>query len=209
MERSEVFLGQKKSIARYDMDEQAPTWSLDIEDTPGIMTTYGKYLFAQCVNKWSTKHIHYMVDAKSGGILWRSDLIKSYILPHYLKDDMFYINKDGKVCKLNLRSGKIIFEEKFAGFVRRGSFILFISGKKVYLTSKKKTLLVDQTNGKTSEVEQMANFTKDKITVASGVGRDQISTVILSVMAAQGGDAGAGTMFGGGDGGGGGGDGGG
>jgi len=209
MERSEVFLGQKKSIARYDMDEQLPTWSLDIEDTPGIMTTYDKYLFAQCVNKWSTKHIHYMVDAKSGGILWRSDLIKSYILPHYLKDDMFYINKDGKVCKLNLRSGKIIFEEKFAGFVRRGSFILFISGKKVYLTSKKKTLLVDQTNGKTSEVEQMADFTKDKITVASGVGRDQISTVILSVMAAQGGDAGAGLMLGGGDGGGGGGDGGG
>ena len=110
MERSEVFLGQKKSIARYDMDEQVPTWSLDIEDTPGIMTTYDKYLFAQCVNKWSTKHIHYMVDAKSGGILWRSDLIKSYILPHYLKDDMFYINKDGKVCKLNLISGKIIFE---------------------------------------------------------------------------------------------------
>ena len=202
MERSEVFLGKKKAIARYDMDEQVPTWSLDIEDTPGIMTTYDKYLFAQCVNKWSTKHIHYMVDAKSGGILWRSDLIKSYILPHYLKDDMFYINKDGKVCKLNLRSGKIIFEEKFAGFVRRGSFILFISGKKVYLTSKKKTLLVDQTNGKTSEVEQMADFTKDKITVASGVGRDQISTVILSVMAAQGGDAGAGLMLGGGDGGG-------
>ena len=199
MERSEVFLGQKKSIARYDMDEQVPTWSLDIEDTPGIMTTYDKYLFAQCVNKWSTKHIHYMVDAKSGGILWRSDLIKSYILPHYLKDDMFYINKDGKVCKLNLRSGKIIFEEKFAGFVRRWSFILFISGKKVYLTSKKKTLLVDQTNGKTSEVEQMANFTKDKITVASGVGRDQISTVILSVMAAHAGDGGG---NGGGDGGG-------
>jgi len=199
MERSEVFLGQKKSIARYDMDEQVPTWSLDIEDTPGIMTTYDKYLFAQCVNKWSTKHIHYMIDAKSGGILWRSDLIKSYILPHYLKDDMFYINKDGKVCKLNLRSGKIIFEEKFAGFVRRWSFILFISGKKVYLTSKKKTLLVDQTNGKTSEVEQMANFTKDKITVASGVGRDQISTVILSVMAAHAGDGGG---NGGGDGGG-------
>jgi len=209
MERSEVFLGKKKAIARYDMDEQVPTWSLDIEDTPGIMTTYDKYLFAQCVNKWGTKHIHYMVDAKSGDILWRSELIKSYILPHYLKDDMFYINKDGKVCKLNLRSGKIIFEEKFAGFVRRGSFILFISGKKVYLTSKKKTLLVDQTNGKTSEVEQMADFTKDKITVASGVGRDQISTVILSVMAAQGGDAGAGLMLGGGDGGGGGGDGGG
>ena len=199
MERSEVFLGQKKSIARYDMDEQVPTWSLDIEDTPGIMTTYDKYLFAQCVNKWSTKHIHYMIDAKSGGILWRSDLIKSYILPHYLKDDMFYINKDGKVCKLNLRSGKIIFEEKFAGFVSRWSFILFISGKKVYLTSKKKTLLVNQTNGKTSEVEQMANFTKDKITVASGVGRDQISTVILSVMAAHAGDGGG---NGGGDGGG-------
>ena len=44
----------------------------------------------------------------------------------------------------------------------------------------------------------MADFTKDKITVASGVGRDQISTVILSVMAAQGGDAGAGLMLGGG-----------
>ena len=185
MEKNEVFLGQKKSIARYDLDQQKPTWSLEIEETPGIMTTYNKYLFAQCVNKWGTKYIHYMVDAISGEILWRSDLIKSYILPHYLEDDMFYTSTSGQICKLELKTGKVIFEEKFAGVFTRSSFILFLTDTKVYLTSKKKTLLVNQANGTTSEVNQLSKFTTSKITVASGVGRDQISTVILSLMAAQ------------------------
>ena len=205
MEKNEVFLGQKKSIARYDLDQQKPTWSLEIEETPGIMTTYNKYLFAQCVNKWGTKYIHYMVDAISGEILWRSDLIKSYILPHYLEDDMFYTNTSGQVCKLELKTGKVIFEEKFAGVFTRSSFILFLTDTKVYLTSKKKTLLVNQANGTTSEVNQLSKFTISKITVASGVGRDQISTVILSLMAAQ---SGGDPSFVGGDGGGGGGNGG-
>ena len=205
MEKNEVFLGQKKSIARYDLDQQKPTWSLEIEETPGIMTTYNKYLFAQCVNKWGTKYIHYMVDAISGEILWRSDLIKSYILPHYLEDDMFYTNTSGQVCKLELKTGKVIFEEKFAGVFTRSSFILFLTDTKVYVTSKKKTLLVKQANGTTSEVNQLSKFTTSKITVASGVGRDQISTVILSLMAAQ---SGGDPSFVGGDGGGGGGDGG-
>ena len=205
MEKNEVFLGQKKSIARYDLDQQKPTWSLEIEETPGIMTTYNKYLFAQCVNKWGTKYIHYMVDAISGEILWRSDLIKSYILPHYLEDDMFYTNTSGQVCKLELKTGKVIFEKKFAGVFTRSSFILFLTDTKVYLTSKKKTLLVNQANGTTSEVNQLSKFTTSKITVASGVGRDQISTVILSLMAAQ---SGGDPSFVGGDGGGGGGNGG-
>ena len=205
MEKNEVFLGQKKSIARYDLDQQKPTWSLEIEETPGIMTTYNNYLFAQCINKWGTKYIHYMVDAISGEILWRSDLIKSYILPHYLEDDMFYTNTSGQICKLELKTGKVIFEEKFAGVFTRSSFILFLTDTKVYLTSKKKTLLVNQANGTTSEVNQLSKFTTSKITVASGVGRDQISTVILSLMAAQ---SGGDSSFVGGDGGGGGGDGG-
>jgi len=205
MEKNEVFLGQKKSIARYDLDQQKPTWSLEIEETPGIMTTYNNYLFAQCLNKWATKYIHYMIDAISGEILWRSDLIKSYILPHYLEDDMFYTNTSGQVCKLELKTGKVIFEEKFAGVFARSSFILFLTDSKVYLTSKKKTLLVNQANGATSEVNQLSKFTTSKITVASGVGRDQISTVILSLMAAQ---SGGDSSFVGGDGGGGGGNGG-
>ena len=205
MEKNEVFLGQKKSIARYDLDQQKPTWSLEIEETPGIMTTYNNYLFAQCMNKWGTKYIHYMVDAISGEILWRSDLIKSYILPHYLEDDMFYTNTSGQICKLELKTGKVIFEEKFAGVFTRSSFILFLTDTKVYLTSKKKTLLVNQANGTTSEVNQLSKFTTSKITVASGVGRDQISTVILSLMAAQ---SGGDPSFVGGDGGGGGGNGG-
>ena len=162
MEKNEVFLGQKKSIARYDLDQQKPTWSLEIEETPGIMTTYNNYLFAQCINKWGTKYIHYMVDAISGEILWRSDLIKSYILPHYLEDDMFYTNTSGQVCKRELKTGKVIFEEKFAGVFARSSFILFLTDSKVYLTSKKKTLLVNQANGATSEVNQLSKFTTSK-----------------------------------------------
>ena len=42
--KSEVFLGQKKSIARYDLEQQKPTWSQKIDGIPGSITTYNDYL---------------------------------------------------------------------------------------------------------------------------------------------------------------------
>ena len=141
--KSEVFLGQKKSIARYDLEQQKPTWNQKIDGIPGSITTYNDYLFVQGTNKWQTKHVHHMFNANTGELLWKSDEIKSYIVPHYLNSSMFFGNISGKICKLDLDNGKIQFEEKFAGVFARSRFRLFISNNKVYLTSKKKTLLVD------------------------------------------------------------------
>ena len=174
---NEVFLGQKKSIARYDLEKKKPTWSQTIEGIPGIITTYNEYLFVQGTNKWQTKHIHHMFNANTGELLWTSDEIKSYIVPHYLNSSMFFGNISGKICKLDLDSGKIQFEEKFAGVFTRSRFSLFISNNKVYLTSKKKTLLVDQQTGASSEVENLAGYAEHHITTACGVGTDQISNI--------------------------------
>ena len=202
--KSEVFLGQKKSIARYDLEQQKPTWSQKIDGIPGSITTYNDYLFVQGTNKWQTKHVHHMFNANTGELLWKSDEIKSYIVPHYLNSSMFFGNISGKICKLDLDSGKIQFEEKFAGVFARSRFGLFISNNKVYLTSKKKTLLVDQQTGTLSEVENLAGYTEQHITTACGVGMDQIS----NITAAMGHGGGEGAMVAG-NGGGGGGDGGG
>ena len=202
--KSEVFLGQKKSIARYDLEQQKPTWSQTIDGIPGSITTYNDYLFVQGTNKWQTKHVHHMFNANTGELLWKSDEIKSYIVPHYLNSSMFFVNISGKICKLDLDSGKIQFEEKFAGVFARSRFRLFISNNKVYLTSKKKTLLVDQQTGTLSEVENLAGYTEQHITTACGVGMDQIS----NITAAMGHGGGEGAMVAG-NGGGGGGDGGG
>ena len=202
--KSEVFLGQKKSIARYDLEQQKPTWSQKIDGIPGSITTYNDYLFVQGTNKWQTKHVHHMFNANTGELLWKSDEIKSYIVPHYLNSSMFFVNISGKICKLDLDSGKIQFEEKFAGVFARSKFRLFISNNKVYLTSKKKTLLVDQQTGTLSEVENLAGYTEQHITTACGVGMDQIS----NITAAMGHGGGEGAMVAG-NGGGGGGDGGG
>ena len=202
--KSEVFLGQKKSIARYDLEKKKPTWSQKIDGIPGIITTYNDYLFVQGTNKWQTKHVHHMFNANTGELLWKSDEIKSYIVPHYLNSSMFFVNISGKICKLDLDSGKIQFEEKFAGVFARSRFRLFISNNKVYLTSKKKTLLVDQQTGTLSEVENLAGYTEQHITTACGVGMDQIS----NITAAMGHGGGEGAMVagvagnGGGDGGG-------
>ena len=90
-------------------------------------------------------------------------------------------NISGKICKLDLDSGKIQFEEKFAGVFARSRFRLFISNNKVYLTSKKKTLLVDQHTGTLSEVENLAGYTEQHITTACGVGMDQISNITAAM----------------------------
>ena len=162
--KSEVFLGQKESVARYDLEKKKPTWSQKIDGIPGIITTYNDYLFVQGTNKWQTKHVHHMFNANTGELLWKSDEIKSYIVPHYLNSSMFFVNISGKICKLDLDNGKIQFEEKFAGVFSRSRFRLFISNNKVYLTSKKKTLLVDQQTGTLSEVENLAGYTEHHIT---------------------------------------------
>ena len=202
-EKSEVFLGQKESIARYDLEKKKPTWSQKIEGIPGIIATYNDYLFVQGTNKWQTKHLHHMFNANTGELLWKSDEIKSYIVPHYLNSSMFFGNISGKICKLDLDSGNIQFEEKFAGAFTRSRFHLFISNNNVYLTSKKKTLLVDQQTGTSTEIENLAGFAEHHITTACGVGMDQISN-ISTAMASHGGGEGmvAGNGGGGGDGGG-------
>ena len=200
-EKSEVFLGQKESIARYDLEKKKPTWSQAIEGIPGIIATYNDYLFVQGTNKWQTKHLHHMFNANTGELLWKSDEIKSYIVPHYLNSNMFFGNVSGKICKLDLDSGKIQFEEKFAGVFTRSRFCLFISNNNVYLTSKKKTLLVDQQTGTSTEIENLAGFAEHHITTACGVGMDQISN-ISTAMASHGGGEGMVGGNGGGDGGG-------
>jgi len=201
-EKSEVFLGQKESIARYDLEKKKPTWSQAIEGIPGIIATYNDYLFVQGTNKWQTKHVHHMFNANTGELLWKSDEIKSYIVPHYLNSSMFFGNISGKICKLDLDNGKIQFEEKFAGVFARSRFRLFISNNKVYLTSKKKTLLVDQQTGTSTEIENLAGFAEHHITTACGVGMDQISNISTAMASHGGGEGMVGGNGGGGDGGG-------
>jgi len=201
-EKSEVFLGQKESIARYDLEKKKPTWSQAIEGIPGIIATYNDYLFVQGTNKWQTKHLHHMFNANTGELLWKSDEIKSYIVPHYLNSNMFFGNVSGKICKLDLDSGKIQFEEKFAGVFTRSRFCLFISNNNVYLTSKKKTLLVDQQTGTSTEIENLAGFAEHHITTACGVGMDQISNISTAMASHGGGEGMVGGNGGGGDGGG-------
>jgi len=201
-EKSEVFLGQKESIARYDLEKKKPTWSQAIEGIPGIIATYNDYLFVQGTNKWQTKYLHHMFNANTGELLWKSDEIKSYIVPHYLNSNMFFGNVSGKICKLDLDSGKIQFEEKFAGVFTRSRFCLFISNNNVYLTSKKKTLLVDQQTGTSTEIENLAGFAEHHITTACGVGMDQISNISTAMASHGGGEGMVGGNGGGGDGGG-------
>ena len=201
-EKSEVFLGQKESIARYDLEKKKPTWSQKIDGIPGIITTYNDYLFVQGTNKWQTKHVHHMFNANTGELLWKSDEIKSYIVPHYLNSSMFFVNISGKICKLDLDSGKIQFEAKFAGVFTRSRFCLFISNNNVYLTSKKKTLLVDQQTGTSTEIENLAGFAEHHITTACGVGMDQISNISTAMASHGGGEGMVGGNGGGGDGGG-------
>ena len=200
--KSEVFLGQKKSIARYDLEKKKPTWSQKIEGIPEIIATYNDYLFVQGTNKWQTKYLHHMFNANTGELLWKSDEIKSYIVPHYLNSNMFFGNVSGKICKLDLDSGKIQFEEKFAGVFTRSRFCLFISNNNVYLTSKKKTLLVDQQTGTSTEIENLAGFAEHHITTACGVGMDQISNISTAMASHGGGEGMVGGNGGGGDGGG-------
>ena len=183
-EKKEVFLGQKGSVARYNLDTQTVTWSTQVKGTPSLISIYKDHLIVQGLNKWGTKYIQHCLEASSGKLLWFSEEFKGIVVPHFFRDDMFFLDQKRQICKVSLTRGKVYFREKFAGAFRKYSYLLAISGEDVYLISKRNTLLVDKADGSTSEIKEMNSFSKQDITAACGNNLDQISNISSHVAAA-------------------------
>ena len=202
-EKKEIFLGQKESIARYNLDTQTVTWSTEVKGTPSLISVYKDHLIVQGLNKWGTKHIQHCLEASSGKLLWFSEQFKGIVVPHFIDDDMFFLDHKWQICKVSLTKGKVYFREKFAGAFKKYSYHLAVSGQSIYLLSKNNSLLVNKEDGITSEIKEMSNFTKQKLTAACGNNLDQISNITSQIAAqasASGFIAGAGNGGNGGDG---------
>ena len=198
---NEVFLGQKKSVARYNMDTREAVWIRAVEDTPYIITTCGDNILVQSMNSWQTKNSHQLLNAQTGKEVWRTQDIKGWIVPAYHNGDIYFFNHKGCISKLCGNTGSLLFETKFKKWHDATQYLLAIAQNKIYLISKKKTFEVNQASGECTEIPELVSFTQDKITAACGNGVDQMA--LFSVIAsASGGDGGAVMM--GGDGGGGG-----
>ncbi len=201
---NEVFLGQKKSVARYNMDTKEVVWSRTIEDTPCIITTCGENILVQTINSWHTKNSHQLLNADTGKELWRTHDIKGLIVPAYHKGDIYFLNHKYRICKICGNRGALLYETKFKKWYDSTQYVLAIAKNKIYLISKKKTFEVDQASGECTEIPELVNFTKDEITAACGNGIDQMALFsVIAHAAASGGDGGITAMGGGGDGGGG------
>ena len=183
-EKKEIFLGQKESVARYNLDTQTVTWSTEVKGTPNLISVYKDHLIVQGLNKWGTKYIQHCLEASSGKLLWFSEEFKGIVVPNFIDDDIFFLDQKRQICKVSLTRGKVYFREKFAGTFRKYSYLLAISGEDVYLISKRNTLLVDKADGSTSEIKEMNSFSKQDITAACGSNLDQISNISSHVAAA-------------------------
>jgi len=198
---NEVFLGQKESIARYNMDNKEAVWSRAIEDTPYIITTCGENILVQTMNSWHTKNSHQLLNAHTGKEVWRTHDIKGFIVPAYHKGDIYFFNHKYRICKICGNTGSLLYETKFKKWYDPTKYVLAIAKNKIFLISKKKTFELSQKSGECTKIPELVNFTKDEITAACGNGIDQMA--LFSVIAsASGGDGGM-VMAGGGDGGGG------
>ena len=146
-ENHEVFLGQKESVARYNLDAKETVWSTKVIGTPTLISTFKGYLIIQGLNKWGTKYIVHCLNASSGNLLWYSEEFKNIIVPHFIADDFFFLDQKWQICKVSLPKGQVYFREKFAGAFRKYAFHLAVSGVDIYLISKSETLQVDKSNG--------------------------------------------------------------
>ena len=183
-ENHEVFLGQKESVARYNLDSKEIVWSTKVIGTPTLISTFKGYLIIQGLNKWGTKYIVHCLNESSGSLLWYSEEFKNIIVPHFIMDDMFFLDHKLQICKVSLLKGQVYFREKFSGVIRKHYFHLAISGEEVYLISKSETLQVDKSNGSTSKIKGMSDFAKGKISAVCGNNLDQISNISSHVAAA-------------------------
>ena len=201
---NEVFLGQKKSVARYNMDTKEAVWITGVEDTPYVITTCGDNILVQSIKSWQTKNSHQLLNAHTGKEVWRTQDIKGWIVPSYHNGDIYFFNHKGYISKLCGNTGSLLFETKFKKWHDATQYLLAIAQNKIYIISKKKTFEVNQASGECTEIPELVSFTQDKITAACGNGVDQMA--LFSVIAsASGGDGGAvmmgGDVGGGGDGG--------
>ena len=178
---NEVFLGQKKAVARYNMDTKETVWSKAVEDTPHIITTCGDNILVQSMNSWETKNSHQLLNANTGKEVWHTQDIKGWIVPAYHNGDIYFLNHKGHICKLCRNTGSLLFETKFKKWHDTTQYVLAIAQNKIYLISKKKTFEVSQISGECTEIPELVNFTQNKITAACGNGIDQMA--LFSVIA--------------------------
>ena len=89
-EKKEIFLGQKESVARYNLDTQTVTWSAQVKGTPSLISVYKDHLIVQGLNKWGTKYIQHCLEASSGKLLWFSEEFKGIVVPHFIDDDVAF-----------------------------------------------------------------------------------------------------------------------
>ena len=65
---NEVYLGQKNSVARFNLDTQKSVWGKAVEGSPSIISTCGDNVLVQSSTIWG-KYTHYLLDC----LLYTSD----------------------------------------------------------------------------------------------------------------------------------------
>ncbi|MDB9997616.1 PQQ-binding-like beta-propeller repeat protein [Gammaproteobacteria bacterium] len=183
---NEVYLGQKNSVARFNLDTQKSVWSKAVKGSPSIITTCDKNVLVQSSTIWGTYN-HYLLDAETGNEIWVATGIGGWIVPQYHKGNIYFTNAKGAICKLCGVSGKLLFETKFKKWYDSTTFILTVAKDKIYVLSKKKSFHLEIDSGELVEVPKLANFTKDPLTFGLGNGVDQMalfSSITLAAAAA-------------------------
>ena len=97
---SQVFLGQKNSIAKYDLNENKPIWTKEIKGTPLILSTWKDMLLIQ-IQTW-VSYTHMLVKQDNGQTVWETNSVYGFITPHYLKGDIYFFNHNREICKICL-----------------------------------------------------------------------------------------------------------
>tara|TARA_Y100000590_G_scaffold283478_1_gene318897 strand:+ start:1718 stop:2308 length:591 start_codon:yes stop_codon:yes gene_type:complete len=182
-ETKEIYLGQKGSIARYNIDSKEVVWSSKVLGTPSLISSYEDYLIIQGLNKWGIKTIQHCLDASTGKLLWHTEEFNCIVVPHFLEGSIYFLDSKCQICKVSLQKGTVHFRKKFAGFFNRYSYLLAVSGNDVFLLSKDRSLVVNKELGTASEIKELAGFSKEKITAACGNNLDQISNITSHITA--------------------------
>ena len=186
---NEVYLGQKNSVSRFNLDTQKSLWNKIIDGSPSIITTYGNNVLVQSSTIWG-KYTQYLLDSQTGNQIWSTAIIGCLIVPQYHKGNIYFTNAQGAVCKLCGVSGRLLFQTKFKKWYDQSSYILTVAKDKVYILSKKKSFNVDINSGKCVEAPELANFALDHLTSGLGNGVDQMalfSAITIAAAAADGG----------------------
>tara|TARA_B100000989_G_scaffold259701_1_gene209995 strand:- start:7645 stop:8265 length:621 start_codon:yes stop_codon:yes gene_type:complete len=153
-----IIASEKKRLFKYNTRDQKQEWRISFENKILGISRIENFIFVLS-QSWGSLFTS-MIDYQTGNIKWKKDKMLYNI--HIFNDSIIFIDTNREVVSISLDNGNENFRVK-TGF-KWSSPKMALINQKIYLFSKKKTVLLDLKTGALVESKLPSKLDTEEIT---------------------------------------------